>query len=101
LTKKVRNLFLFFLLLDQKEAKLKAERCFCALGLYAGPPFCQALAWVVVMMGFTFLLDEVQRRKTTDRKRSNCQFAWHFLPYLYTKYVSFTSEYFSENTSLI
>jgi hypothetical protein len=22
--------------------KLKAERCFCALGLYAGPPFCRA-----------------------------------------------------------
>jgi hypothetical protein len=22
--------------------KLKAERSFCALGLYAGPPFCRA-----------------------------------------------------------
>jgi hypothetical protein len=22
--------------------KLKAERCFCALGLYLGPPFCRA-----------------------------------------------------------
>jgi hypothetical protein len=42
LIKRVRNLFLFFLLLDQKEAKLKAERSFCALGLYAGPPFCRA-----------------------------------------------------------
>jgi hypothetical protein len=29
LIKKVRNLFLFFLLLDQKEAKLKTKRCFC------------------------------------------------------------------------
>ena len=70
-------------------------------GLYAGPPFCRAVAWVVVMMGFGFLLDQIRRRKTTDRKRSKCQFAWKFLPYLYTKYVSFTSEYFSENTSLI
>jgi hypothetical protein len=34
--------FLFFLLLDQKEAKLKAERCFSPQGLYAGPPFCRA-----------------------------------------------------------
>jgi len=91
-------------------------------GFYAGPPFGRAVAWGFVLLGrgsgffvfrdglfylgdggfvFTFLLDEVQRRKTTDRKRAKCPFAWYFLPYLYTKYVSFTSEYFSENTSLM
>ena len=44
LTKRVRNLFLFFLLLDQKEAKLKAERCFCP----------QALRWPAVLPGRSF-----------------------------------------------
>ena len=50
LVKRVRNLFLFFLLLDQKEAKLKAERSFCALGLYAGPPFCRAGAFYFLFL---------------------------------------------------
>jgi hypothetical protein len=53
------------------------------------------------VLSLLFCLIKFEGGKTTDRKRSKYEFAWKFLPYLYTKYVSFTSEYFSENTSLI
>jgi hypothetical protein len=50
--------FLVTFYLIKIDQKLKAERSFCALGLYAGPPFCRAVAFLLFFLYYNPVFGE-------------------------------------------
>jgi hypothetical protein len=58
-----KSVFIHTFFLTKKYAKTQDQTMLLPTGFYAGPPFGRAVAWVFIMLGFTFLLDQIRRRK--------------------------------------